>query len=247
VNAPTDLTHRAIGASYGHGLRHSSGVDRTRAYERVDERGAAIAAGWSSMGSMKVLVRGFVNGLLILVPLVVTGYVVFFIVTTIDGLIDVGVRGVGLLITLVGITLFGLFASNVVGRRFLSLIESGISRLPLVKLLYNSLKDLIGAFVGDKKSFDRPVLVEVDPVHGTKVMGFVTCSRFDDPQLAGHVAVYLPQSYNFAGNLLIVKQERVRPIDADGAQFMAFIVAGGVVEMNAAKTVVDGSTPYKPR
>jgi uncharacterized membrane protein len=80
-----------------------------------------------------------------------------------------------------------------------------------------------------------------------KTLGFVTCSHFDDPKLEGHVAVYLPQSYNFAGNLLVVPRDRVEPIDADGAQFMAFIVSGGVASMSAASTVMDEELIAKVR
>ncbi len=74
---------------------------------------------------------------------------------------------------------------------------------------------------------------------GLKVLGFLTSEHFDDPQLAGHVSVYLPESYNFAGNLIVVPREHVHPLDADGAEFMAFIISGGVTDMNAAKTIVD--------
>ena len=82
-------------------------------------------------------------------------------------------------------------------------------------------------------------MVNLFPEQGIRVFGFITCDRFDDVRLAGHVAVYLPQSYNFAGNLLIVRRELVQPVDADSAQFMAFIVSGGVAEMGAAKTVFE--------
>jgi uncharacterized membrane protein len=101
---------------------------------------------------------------------------------------------------------------------------------------------LLGAFVGQKRKFDKPVAVEFNE-HGLKVLGFLTSERFDDPQLAGHVSVYLPESYNFAGNLVVVPKEHVHPLDADGAEFMAFIMSGGVTDMSAARTVVDGQTP----
>jgi uncharacterized membrane protein len=55
--------------------------------------------------------------------------------------------------------------------------------------------------------------------------------------------VYLPESYSFAGNLIIVPRDRVHLLDADGAEFMAFIMSGGVTAMNASRTVVDGQTP----
>jgi uncharacterized membrane protein len=170
------------------------------------------------------------------------------IVTMLDGLYAkvgelypplAGIPGIGVGITIVIVTLLGFMTTNVVGRKLVEGLEGAIKRLPFVSLLYTSIKDLLGAFVGDKRSFDRPVMVNLFPEQGIRVFGFVTCSQFDDVRLAGHVAVYLPQSYNFAGNLLIVRQELVEPVDADSAQFMAFIVSGGVAEMRAARTVFD--------
>ena len=76
--------------------------------------------------------------------------------------------------------------------------------------------------------------------HGLKVLGFLTAESFDDPQLEGHVSVYLPESYNFAGNLIVIPRQHVQPLDAEGAEFMAFIVSGGVTAMSAAKTSIDG-------
>lgn len=188
---------------------------------------------------MNKLAKSFGQGLLILAPIAITAYVVWWLVTAVDGLIEVGIPGLGLLIVVVLITLIGFLASNVAGRRALAVVESMMGRVPVVKLLYGSLRDLLDAFVGDKRSFERPVMVEVGADRSIKVLGFMTCERFDDPQLAGHVSVYLPQSYNFAGNLLVVPRDRVKPIDADGAQFMAFVMSGGVAEMNAAQTVLE--------
>ncbi len=187
---------------------------------------------------MRTLVRSFFKGLLIVVPLAVTFYVLYFSVTVLDGLLAGPFPGFGLLVVVVAVTLVGLFASNVIGRTVVEFVEKGFSNMPVVKLVYGSIKDLMGAFVGDKKSFDKPVMVDVGD--GMRVLGFVTCTRFDDPKLYHHVAVYVPQSYNFAGNLLVVHRDRVQAIDADGAQFMAFIVSGGVSDMNAARTMVDG-------
>ena len=69
-------------------------------------------------------------------------------------------------------------------------------------------------------------MVALDPEMGIHVVGFLT--REDGPFSSKHVAVYLPQSYNFAGNLILVERDRVTPIEADSADLMAFIVSGGV-------------------
>ncbi len=110
------------------------------------------------------------------------------------------------------------------------MLDRGINRLPLVKMIYTSIKDLINAFVGEKKSFNKPVLVRLSPESNVQVIGFVTRDSLDRFGLAGSVAVYLPQSYNFAGNLIIVPREQVSPLEADSGRVMAFIVSGGVTE-----------------
>jgi uncharacterized membrane protein len=190
---------------------------------------------------MRTLTRSFAQGLLVLAPVAITVWVVVFTVTTLDRWLNARIPGLGIVIAAAGITLIGYLAGNVVGDKLISRLEAGMRRVPLVRILYNSLRDLFGAFVGSKRKFDKPVAVEVNR-HGLKVLGFLTNERFDDPHLAGHVSVYLPESYNFAGNLIVVPRERVHLLDADGAEFMAFIVSGGVTDMNAAKTVVDGQT-----
>jgi len=187
---------------------------------------------------MRTLTRSFAQGLLVLAPVAITIWVVIFTVTTLDKWLDTGIPGLGIVIAAVGITIIGYLTGNVVGNKLLQWLEAGMQRVPFIRILYNALRDLFGAFVGTQRKFDKPVAVEINP-HGLKVLGFLTAQHFDDPQLEGHVSVYLPESYNFAGNLIVVPRERVRPLDADGAEFMAFIVSGGVTAMNAAKTSID--------
>ena len=131
------------------------------------------------------------------------------------------------MITLLLILGIGLLASNVVTRWFILASERLLTRMPGVKLLYTSIKDLISAFVGDEKSFQKPVAVALVP-NGPKVLGFITNEALESLGLAEHVAVYVPQSYNFAGNLLIFPKQQVLPIDTDSSQVMTFLVSGGV-------------------
>ncbi|MCC6872739.1 MAG: DUF502 domain-containing protein [Sandaracinaceae bacterium] len=196
---------------------------------------------------MRSLAKHFFQGLLVFVPTVGSIYVVWWVLHWLDSLYPLPIPGLGIVLALVALTLLGFLTSNVVGRSVVGLLERGMKRLPVVNLLYSSLKDLLGAFVGDRKSFDKPVMVTVDPVRSIRVFGFVTCDRFDDARLGDHVAVYLPQSYNFAGNLLVVRRDLVEPVDADPAQFMAFIVSGGVAEMSGARTVFEDPAPLTRR
>ena len=187
---------------------------------------------------MRTLTRSFAQGLLVLAPVGITLWIVLVTVKTLDDWLNTSIPGFGIVIAAAGITLIGYLTGNVVGTKLLEWLEAGLQRVPLIRILYNALRDLFGAFVGSQRKFDKPVAVDINR-HGLKVLGFLTSEQFDDPQLADHVSVYLPESYNFAGNLIIVPREHVHPLDAEGAEFMAFIVSGGVTAMNAGKTAVD--------
>ncbi|MBT8469197.1 MAG: DUF502 domain-containing protein, partial [Deltaproteobacteria bacterium] len=111
---------------------------------------------------MRTLTRSFAQGLLVLAPVAITIWVVIFTVTTLDRWLNTRIPGLGIVIAAAGITLIGYLAGNVVGDRLISALEAGMRRVPLVRILYNSLRDLFGAFVGSKRKFDKPVTVEVN-------------------------------------------------------------------------------------
>lgn len=185
------------------------------------------------------LATWFAQGLLVFVPTMATVYSVWLLLSWMDSLIGLPIPGLGLIVTILLILAIGFVTTNVAGQAVIAIFERAIQHLPVVSLLYSSIKDLLNAFVGDKKSFDAPAMVTLDPAGTVKVFGFVTCTTFEDPRLAGHVAVYLPQAYNFAGNVIVVPKDRVEMVDAEPAQFMAFIVSGGVSAMTAARTMMD--------
>jgi uncharacterized membrane protein len=195
---------------------------------------------------MQKLLGNFLKGLLILVPLVLTVYVIYAVFVRIDGLLHLPIPGLGFVVTIVFIWIVGFLGSNIFFARLFSWFEKGLTRLPVVKLLYFSIKDLIGAFVGEKKSFTRPVMVSLGlpgqggpeapglPGDDIRLMGFVTAETLDFPSSEKHVAVYMPTSYNFGGFLILVPRNRITPLTTvDSAKLMAFIVSGGVAKGSA--------------
>lgn len=178
--------------------------------------------------NMKKITKYFLEGLLLLVPLFVTLYVFYFIFTRIDNFLEFDTKGLGFVATIVMITVVGYVSSTLLTGRFVEKIDASFSRLPLVKMIYTSIKDLINAFVGDKKRFNRPVLIEIYPGSNVKVAGFITSDDLKRFGIADSVAVYLPQSYNFAGFLIVVPKNQVTPLDVESGRVMAFIVSGGV-------------------
>jgi uncharacterized membrane protein len=179
---------------------------------------------------MKILLKNFLKGCVFLLPTGGTLYVVWAVFSKVDSWVPGPIPGVGILLAFLATAAVGAMASNVIGRRLFAATEALLTRLPLVKLLYTTLRDFMGALVGERRSFDRPVLVSLDgQPDGPKLLGFMTCEDLTEFELRDHVAVYCPQAINFAGNLLLLPRSRVRPLAMDQAAFMAFAVSGGVV------------------
>ncbi len=179
---------------------------------------------------MRRLAGYFLRGLVITAPLALTVYVCFSFVTAIDKWIPVNIPGVGFAITIGLITLVGALGSNVLADSLVGLVDRLLEKLPFVRLLYGTAKDFFEAFVGEKKRFDTAVLVTLYPASEAKALGFMTRKDVDMFGLANHVAVYLPHSYAFSGQLVLVPAEHVTLIPASSAELMTFIVSGGVTE-----------------
>ncbi len=187
---------------------------------------------------MRRLAGYFLRGLVIMAPLALTVYVCFSIVTAIDSWIPVNIPGVGFAITVGLITLVGALGSNVLTDGLVALVDRLLEKLPFVRLLYGTAKDFFEAFVGDKKRFDTAVLVTLYPASEAKALGFMTRKDVEMFGLVNHVAVYLPHSYAFTGQLVLVPAEHVTLVQAGSAELMTFIVSGGVTEKSG-----NGGTP----
>lgn len=183
---------------------------------------------------MNFIIKNFLRGLVIVLPISGTVYLLYITFVKIDRLLHLPIPGAGIAVTFTAILLIGILASNFVGRKVLQLTDRLFVRAPLVKIIYSGIKDLIEAFVGDRKRFNRPAIVTLDERGELKALGFVTRDSMAEIGLADHVAVYFPQSYNIAGNLIVMPATRVRPIHVDSSRLMTFIVSGGVSGGTAA-------------
>lgn len=193
---------------------------------------------------MKKLANYFFQGLLLVVPAAVTFYVVYLAIIWMDNLVplripitvpwsdDFSLPGIGILIILAVITLLGYIGTRFVRNPFFLMFEALMERTPLLKVIYSSVKDLIEAFVGEKKRFNQPVLVTVNNNPKVQRIGFITENDLSELGLEKEkMAVYLPFSYGFNGQLLIVDSENVRKLDASGTEMMKFVISGGVTDI----------------
>jgi uncharacterized membrane protein len=183
---------------------------------------------------MGMLLRSFLRGLLFVVPVAATVYVLYWLFVKVDNLFDTRawfgfhVPGLGVACMVASITLVGMLASNILTRWFVNLWDRFFQRLPFAKLIYSAMKDLMEAFVGERRRFQKPVLVSLGREMGGEALGFITREDLSWLDRKESVAVYFPQSYNFAGSVVLFPRDRVTPLRAESGAIMQFIVSGGV-------------------
>lgn len=189
----------------------------------------------------RILLNYFVKGIIVVVPIGAALLLIFWAVKSIDGALNVSgillgttksgkpiyIPGLGILNVLVIIMIAGILVTNVITDPIKRWLSRWLNRLPLFKFLYSSIKDLTEAIVGEEKKFNEPVLVEVNEF-GLKKIGFLVQKDLSSLKLPGEVAVYFPYSYSFAGQVVIISADKVKPIDKSAANMMKFVISGGV-------------------
>jgi uncharacterized membrane protein len=196
----------------------------------------------------------FFNGLLVILPLAGTIYLLHYFYQLINSLgvswfskggtaskwfdAVIHLPGAGIFLILVTVTLIGFLARWLFVQKLLALLEKGIQRLPLVKGVYGTLKDTINAFIGDQRSFDTVVFVTVA---GSKRMGFLTVKepRFTTRDGKEYIGVYFPQSMQFAGDLHWFEASEVEVLDLSVDEALRMILSAGVAGKNT-----DGKKPH---
>ena len=187
-----------------------------------------------------MLLNYLIKGLLIVLPIALSIFIVIWAVTTVDSWLNVNnilgvdpntgasrnIPGLGLALVVSLILTAGIFVTYFVTEPMYNWFQRLLDKVPLLKFIYSSIKDLTEAFVGDEKKFNNPVLVEVEG--DLKRIGFLTQGDLKSIGLPGESIVYFPFSYSFAGQVYIVKHEKIKPLNMSAAEAMKLVVSGGV-------------------
>ncbi len=181
----------------------------------------------------------FIRGLLFVAPIGFTIFILLGAFDFVDNIIririptadpnnDLIIPGLGTLIVILGTILTGFTFSVLLPQTIQNLIENAISHLPLVRIFYFAFKDLISAFVGDKRKFTQAAIVLINKEANIHKIGFITQNDLTNLGVTNMVAVYCPHSYAFSGELILVPKENVQMLDMPSAEVMKLIVSGGV-------------------
>lgn len=181
----------------------------------------------------------FLKGLLYTVPLAITVYVIYQLFMFFDGLIILpyDIPGLGILFLFLFITLMGIVGSSVIIQPISRRVNRFIEKTPFLKTIYSAVKDVVGTFVEKKSSFRIPVLVKVSDDSNLEKLGFITAEDLKSIGIEDKekIAVYMPHSYAFSGNLFVVDRKNVKVIDQNATDVMKFIVSGGVANFDSSK------------
>jgi uncharacterized membrane protein len=190
---------------------------------------------------MRIIQRWFITGLLILTPLFVTGYILYKIFVSVDNLIGpfkarypvIDFPGVGVVAVFLLVFFVGLLGGNLIGRRILSWAEKLFHRIPLIRGIYGTVKELSEVFFSDRRTlFKRVVLIRY-PHRDSFALAFVTQESAGDFETAtGNelVSVFVPTTPNpTSGFLLLVPKQEVVPLALSVEDGMKMVISGGAV------------------
>ena len=195
----------------------------------------------------KKLLQYFLQGLLLIAPVAITAYSIYFVVSSIDswiplftyvdsqGQVRVHNYGIGFVLIIGVVIILGYFSSFFITGRVVSFLDRILEKTPGIKYIYTTTRDFFEAFAGDKKKFTVNVLANVDDNDVWRV-GFITQDDMEEFGMKDYIAVYIPMSYSVAGNVYIIPRERARRIEKISAsQSMKFAVSGGVTKLEEAE------------
>jgi uncharacterized membrane protein len=191
----------------------------------------------------------FLQGLIILAPITITLWAVLSLFNWVDSILPDFIHslfprlaldengypkripGLGFILVIGIVLIVGYVSSSFIVSKLVELFDNILEKTPGIKIIYTTIKDFFEAFAGNRRKFDRAVLVCIETTDIWRI-GFITHDEVAEFGLQEYIAVYVPQSYAFAGHLYFVKKERVRLItDITSTEAMKFAISGGVTNI----------------
>lgn len=191
--------------------------------------------------SLKRLLTFFLQGVLVVAPVVVTVYLIYWLFSSIDNLLPIFTtqdrfgntvshnKGLGFVIIIVALIIIGYLSSNFITGRLFKFFDQMLEKAPGVKFIYSTVKDFFEAFAGNKRKFTKPVRVLMRSNPELWQIGFITQENLELLGDINLMTVYMPHSYAVSGVTVIVHKDNVVPItDISASDAMKMAISGGV-------------------
>ena len=201
---------------------------------------------------LRKLFQYFLQGVIIVAPIAITVWAVTALFNSVDNILPSLINrlfpnlfgpdlpkkipGLGFIVVILIVIGIGYISSSFIISRMVEIFDKLLERTPGIKIIYTTVKDFFEAFAGNKRKFNKAVLVSIDADDIWRV-GFITSENLHEFGLQEHMAVYVPSSYAVAGTLFFVKKERIRLLtDVSSADAMKFVISGGVTHIEDDET-----------
>jgi uncharacterized membrane protein len=204
---------------------------------------------WKIKVVLRKIFQYFFQGIIVIVPIGVTVFTVVWLFNAIDGILPgiinrifppatngkeniiSRIPGIGFIVVILVTIFIGRISTSFFVARIVDFLGHLLERTPGIKLIYSSVKDFLEAFAGNKKKFNKPVLVNVDGADVWRI-GFITQTDLAHFGITNHVVVYVPHAYALSGITYFVPNEKIKLLeDISPAEAMKFTVSGGVTEV----------------
>ncbi|HMB70995.1 MAG TPA: DUF502 domain-containing protein [bacterium] len=207
---------------------------------------------------MSSLRRYFLTGIVAILPVGVTAWVLVRVFVAVDGNVSpwlvrwIGfeIPGLGFLVTILFVLLIGVFASNLIGRQVISRFEKLFGRLPLISKIYIAVKQIGDGILGSRKNlFEQAVMFEY-PRRGTWAIGFVTSEHHGfvvEHTGKAHYHVFVPTTPNpTSGFLLFIPEDEIIPLDISVEDGLKLVISGGAVSPPGPGGRLEAERPERP-
>ena len=193
----------------------------------------------------KTIRNQFITGIIIIIPVWVTVLMIRAVINVVDRTFAYlppslqprtyfSIPGIGLVIALVLIFLIGIFANNFFGKKLITLAENALSKIPIIKTIYQGVKHLTAGIMSDKKIFSRVVLMEF-PIKGLLFIGFVTGedrTLFPDGSSKKMLKIFIPTTPNpTSGFFCLAAEDQVKPLDISVDEAFKLIISAGYASL----------------
>ncbi|MCX7605669.1 MAG: DUF502 domain-containing protein [Bacteroidia bacterium] len=187
-----------------------------------------------------VFFRYFLRGVFLFLPALATFYVLWLILSWLDNILPTGFPGLGIVLLVVCLTLLGYIGTHWLGPTLIVAVEERIRKVPFIGFIYSSVRELVESSQRSFR-FDRPVLVRTNPATQTYQIGFLTHEQpLTDRPL---VAVYIPYSFGFMGDLVFVPADQVEHLPLKSSEALRFVIAGGLISGRNSGEKKEASAP----
>jgi uncharacterized membrane protein len=182
----------------------------------------------------QLFISYFLRGLLVVLPVAITVGILSWILKGIGSYLYLDQLSIGAILlyavtALAAITVIGFFTKGVIAQQIMGFLEGIIEKAPGLNFIFGTTKDMTEAFMGEKKKFTKPVVVEIS--EGVYKIGFLTQEDMSAVGLPHCCAVYLPYSYTLSGETTVVDKSRVRRIDKESGDVTKFVLSGGATNL----------------